>query len=102
MEHYLRAPPEFRDVALTSSEHNTRNLTIVVRELALGHIAEYFKCRALPGHPERLGRLPAGAGAGGGVFNHGGNLEAARPPDLEYWARKTQAEDMKNAKSFLQ
>ena len=37
-----------------------------------------------------------------GVANHGGNPEAARPNDPEYWARKTQAEDMKNAKTFLQ
>ena len=54
------------------------------------------------GHPERLERLPAGAGAGGGIVNHGGNLEAARPHDPEYWARKTQAKDLKNAKTFLQ
>ena len=69
---------------------------------ALWHIAEHFRWRALTGHPERLGRLPAGAGAGGGIVNNGGNLEAARPHDLEYWAWKTQAEDMKNAKTFLQ
>ena len=84
LEHYLRAPPEFREIAITSSDHNATNSTIMVRELKLGHIAEYFRWRALMGHPERLGRLPAGAGAGGGTANHGGNPEVARPNDLEY------------------
>ena len=65
-EHYLRAPPEFRDVAILSTEHYIWNKDIVIMELAQGHIAEYFsKGRALLGHPERLGKHTAGAGAGG-------------------------------------
>ena len=62
------------------------NLTIMVREVQLGHIAKYFRWRTFMGHPKRLAGLPAGAGAGGGTANHGGNAEAARPNDPEYWA----------------
>ena len=40
-----------------------------------------------------------GAEGGPGL---GANLEMTRPADLQYWARKTQAEDLKNAKLFLQ
>ena len=43
LEHYLQAPPEFREVAITSSEHNAENSSILIKELALGHIAEYFR-----------------------------------------------------------
>ena len=39
--------------------------------------------------------------AGGGPGS-GANPEAARPAESQYLARKTQAEDLKNAKLFLQ
>ena len=40
----------------------------------------------------------------GGVANtaYAGNGDVARPHDLKYWRRKTKAEDLKNAKVFLQ
>ena len=43
-------------------------------------------------------------GAGGGPANivNPRNGEEARQFDSEYWTRKTQAEDLKNAKVFLQ
>ena len=97
LEDYLRAPPEFQDVAITSSEHYGRTTDIVIRELALGYIAEYFKGRALMGHPERLGRRSAGAGAGGGVVNNSGNREPKDPSrrkfGLETWLNHLQNND---------
>ena len=52
----------------------------------------------------RVGHLPETdqAGARGGAINLEGNPEPARHYDLEYYAQKMQAEDMKNAKTFLQ
>ena len=43
-------------------------------------------------------------GAGGGPVNiaNMGNGDVARQFDPEYWTKKTQAEDLKNAKVFLQ
>ena len=41
------------------------------------------------------------AAAGGGP-GEGINPKAVRPADPQYWARKTMAEDLKNAKLFLQ
>ena len=42
LEYFLRAPQEFREIAITSTEHNPMNSTIMVREVQLGHIAEYL------------------------------------------------------------
>ena len=45
---------------------------------------------------------PNTSALGGGGPGRGVNLEAMRPADPQYWARKTMAEDLKNAKLFLQ
>ena len=45
---------------------------------------------------------PASTGMAGGESSRDGSGEAARALDSAYWTRKTQAEDLKNAKAFLQ
>ena len=52
--------------------------------------------------PRKTGKTPSWSRSRRGIVNHGGNLETAIPHDLDYWARKIQAEDMKNVKTFLQ
>ena len=37
------------------------------------------------GHPERLGKLSAGAGAGGGIINNDRNLVDTRSPAYKHW-----------------
>ena len=54
------------------------------------------------GASRKTGKITSWSRSRGGTANHSGNPEAARPNDPEYWAWKTQAEDMKNAKTFLQ
>ena len=52
----------------------------------------------------QLGHLPQTdqAGVRGRAINLEGNPGPARHYDLEYYARKMQAENMKNAKTFLE
>ena len=54
LEHYLQAPPEFRDIAITRSEYYTRNRDIELIELAEAHIEGYFIEGVSEGRPERL------------------------------------------------
>ena len=71
------------------------------QETELGHIVNFIAYQANLGFPERLG--PA-AGAGPAGVADTGHVDRDRGGryDQAYLARKMQAEDMKNAKSFLQ
>ena len=72
------------------------------QEFQLGLIANFIHHRASIGCPERLGPRtgPEPAGVPGGAIPMG--REPAGHYDQEFYARKMQAEDMKNAKTFLQ
>ena len=65
LEHYLQAPQEFWDIAIIRSKYYTRNRDIVLIELAEAHIAGCLIDGVSEGRPERLGKLSAGAKAGG-------------------------------------
>ena len=84
LEHYLRAPPEFRDIAIIRSKYYIRNRDIVLIELAKAHIAGCLIDRASKGCPERLGKLSAKAEAGGEIVNSG-YPGATRSPADEHW-----------------
>ena len=85
MEHYLRAPPEFRDIAFIRSEYYTRNRDIVLIELAEARIAGYLIEGVSEGRPERLGKLSVEAEAGGGVINNEGDWVDTKSPAYEHW-----------------
>ena len=80
LEHYLRAPPEFRDIAIIHSKYYIWNRDIVLIELAKAHIAGCLIDGVSEGRPERLGKLSAGAGAGGGIINNDRNLVETSSP----------------------
>ena len=98
LEAFKRAPLNNRQTALYNSEHREENAAIMFQETGLGHIINFIAYQASLGFPEVLG--PA----------HGAGAAAAGPDDDDqggrydqaYLARKMQADDMKNAKAFLQ
>ena len=77
--------PEFRDIAIIRSKYYIRNQDIVLIELAKAHIAGCLIYGVSEGCPERLGKLSAGAEAGGGIINNEGNLVDTRSPAYEQW-----------------
>ena len=90
---------DYRVLAITRSEHSGAISSAVTKEVELGHLAAFFRGRhelGLYGKINPNTSALAGGGPGMGV-----NLEAMRPADPQYWARKTMAEDLKNAKLFL-
>ena len=89
-------------MALYGSIYRNDNAKIVFQEMRLGIITNFITHQASIGHPERLGP-PAGpepAGAAGGAASAG--REPVGQYNQAFYARKMQAEDMKNAKLFLQ
>ena len=102
-EHYLWTLAELCTLAIARSAENEQLTSVVTKEVVLGYIAGYFRMRRTLGMFERMASTLEG-GAGGGPANivNAGNGEAARQFDPEYWTRKTQAEDLKNSKAFLQ
>ena len=85
LEHYLQAPPEFRDIAIVCSEYYTRNRDIVLIELAEARIAGYLIEGVSEGRPERLGTLSVEAEAGGGISNNEGDWVDTKSPAYKHW-----------------
>ena len=85
LEHYLQAPPEFRDIAIIHSKYYTRNWDIVLIELAEAHIAGCLINGVSEGCPERLGKLSVGTEAGEGRSNNEGNWVDTRSLAYEQW-----------------
>ena len=81
-----------------------RTLKFLFQEMGLGFITNYISLRASLGYPERLGPM-AGSGLGA-TWAAGGAAATGMDPagryDQAFCTRKMQAEDMKNAKLFLQ
>ena len=102
-DHYLQTSAELRTLTIATSADNELLTSVVTKEVALGYIAGYFRMRRTLGMFERMAPALEG-GAGGGPANivNAWNGEAARQFNPEYWTRKTQAEQFKNAKVFLQ
>ena len=102
MDQFIRAPPANRNRALYDSIYSNDNAEIIFQESQLGLITNFILHRASIGRPERLGPRsgPEVAGATGGATPAG--RELAGQYDQAFCARKMQAEDMKNAKQFLQ
>ena len=99
-EHFLKTTGELRSLAISRSPHHAVITAVVTKEIAIGHIAEFFRSRQRLGMFERM--IPASTGMAGGESNRDGSGQATRALDSAYWMRKTQAEDLKNAKAFLQ
>ena len=111
MDVFIQARPEARNAALHNSAHRNENAEIVFQEMSLGIIINFIAYRGSVGHPEKVGTLTrtelAGAARGAGPTGAaGGAGPAAREPagqyDQAFCTRRMQAEDMKNAKLFLQ
>ena len=98
-DHFLSSANDYRVLAITRSANSGAISSAVTKEAELGHLAVFFRGRQELGLYGRMAPntfAVAGGGLGGGT-----NPKAVRPADLQYWARKTQAEDLKNAKLFL-
>ena len=102
LDQFIRAIPNNRNRALYNSLHRNDNAKIVFQESQLGLITNFIHLRASIRLPERLGPRtgPESAGAPGGAVPMG--REPAGQYDQAFCARKMQAEDMKNTKTFLQ
>ena len=89
-------------MALYNLAHGAMNAEIMFQETELGHIANFIAYRANLGFLEQLG-LAAEAGIAG-AHNAGlvAGYEGAGRYDQAYLSHKMQADDMKNAKMFLQ
>ena len=100
LDAFMRATLEFQQRALYRSDHKDENVAVMYQEARLGHIAEFVNYRKGLGFPETLSPAPAPrAGQAGGVAgpeDRGGRYDQA------YLERKMQADDLRNAKSFLQ
>ena len=102
-DHYIQTSAELRTLTIATSTDKELLTSVVTKEVELRYIARYFRMRRTLGMFERMAPALEG-GAGGGAANivNAGNGEAARQFDPEYWTRRTQAEELKNAKAFLQ
>ena len=104
LEHFIQVPPANRHAALFEGQYKNENAEIVFQEMGLGIITNFISLRASIGCPERLGPIagpgPGATGAAGGAAPVG--MEPAGKYDQAFCFRKMQAEDMKNAKQFLQ
>ena len=102
MDQFIRARPKNRHAALYTSVYRNDNAEILFQEMRLGIITNFINYRASIGGTERLGPTagPGPAGAARGVAIVG--REPAGQYPQEFCARRMQAEDMKNAKLFLQ
>ena len=99
-DRFLAATDNFRVLAITRSANSVAISSAVTKEVKLGHIAAFFRGRQELGLYGRM--APNTFAMAGGGPGPGANPKAARPADPQYWARKTQAENLKNAKLFLQ
>ena len=99
LEAFLVALLRNRQMALYNSEHRDETLATLYQETGLGHITSFITWRATVGFLERLGptQEPAPTEAATADYeDRGGRYDQA------YLAPKMQADDMKNAKAFLQ
>ena len=99
LDAFLHAATEFRNRALNESNHRDENIASMYQENRLGFIAEFMDYRKNLGFHEAMKAAPR-AGQTGGVTatteDRGGRYDQA------YLERKMQADDLKNAKAFLQ
>ena len=102
--HFIQVPAANRQAALFEGQHKDENAEILFQEMGLGFVTNYINIQANLGYPERLGPMAGpglgATGAAGGAAATG--MEPAGRYDQAFLARKMQAEDMKNAKQFLQ
>ena len=97
MDRYLWTSAEQRTLAIIWSADNGLLTAVVTKEVSLDTLQRRV------GMYERMAPVPeevTGGGPGNAVSAVNG--EVARQFNPEYWMRKTQAEDLKNAKAFLQ
>ena len=78
-DHYLRTSEKLYTLAMARSTDNKMLMSVVTKEVALGHIAEFFRTRRRLGMYKRMAPALEG-GAGGRPANivNAGNGEAAR------------------------
>ena len=88
-------------MAIFRSAEDALLTAVVTKEVALGHIVEFFRTPRRVGMQERMA-LPQEEAGGLANATYTGNGDLARQHDPKYWRRKTQAEDLKNVKAFLQ
>ena len=100
-DHYLQASEDLRTMVIIRSANDTLLTAMVMKEVALCHIVEIFRTQRRVGMHERMAPPQEEAGEFTNTA-YAGNGDVARQHDPKYWRRKTQAEDLKNAKAFLQ
>ena len=96
---FLAATDNFQVLAITRGVNSTAISSSVTKEGKLWHKAAFRERQALGLYERMAPNTFIGAGGGPGPA---ANPEMVRPADPQYWARKTQAKDFKNAKLFLQ
>ena len=93
--------PHFHQIlAIILAENIKQQPSAVTKETKLGHLAAFFRGRQELGLYGRMAPNTFAVARGGPAV--GVNPKAVRPADPQYRARKTMAEDLKNAKLFLQ
>ena len=95
-DHYLQTSADLQRMAIVWSVDDVLLMAMVSKEVVLGHIAEFFRTWRRMGMHERMALVQEEVGGPANIA-YAVNGEAARQFDPEYWTRKKQAEDLKNA-----